>query len=520
MFFETSRPVTRTEFFNRKRELRELQQTVDILRKGNTRYLALLGPRKIGKTSLMRQFMVTLDDPQVPSFLLDCWEKRPTPDTFFQDYLVQTIDSFLQSGGAPGCSQSLRASLLSESRLLAALADLQSSGISSLVRASELLLALRARDYSDTLFAGILDLPEQVAQETDRYWVVLLDEFQELQALNQFKAVQEYAGDVFALLRSRWQQHRRVNYIVAGSRLTMMRDILIRERAPLFQHFRLVEVSPFSDDDARKLVEDLSRSAGRAIPRDLISRLVQLVGCQPFYLQVLGSELCTQPELDETAFKQVFQETLFDATGTLYLYFQDMVGRMVGRSASLERTLIQLAHSPGTLTKVARDLGVPTGGLKSWIDRVADLVIVEDGVYQIADPALRLWLKSRSEVGLALPPLVLGDEAEKMVASRMAATGFDLVYQSRASRGAFDLLAILGSKELGVQVKKSGLPYYLTRDELQRMQHVAKNLSRTPILALVDEGDVRFYDVRALRASGRSCKIDSSTPSIENMFEV
>jgi hypothetical protein len=40
MFFESSKPVTGPEFFNRQRELAELQRSVEILRQGSTHYLA------------------------------------------------------------------------------------------------------------------------------------------------------------------------------------------------------------------------------------------------------------------------------------------------------------------------------------------------------------------------------------------------------------------------------------------------------------------------------------------------
>jgi len=520
MFFEVSRPVTKAEFFDRERELQELLRTVEMLQRGSTRYLALLGLRKMGKTSLLRQFMAMVEAPQVVPFLLDCWEKRPTPQAFFQDYLVQTVDSFLQGRNSTPRVRSLRASLLQEDWLLAALADLRGLGIAALTLASDLLLALRHRNFSDTLLSGILDLPEQLAQETDHYFVVILDEFQELQDLNNFKVIREYAGDVFALLRARWQQHRRVNYIVAGSRLTMMREILTRERAPFFQHFKIVEVGPFQKTEARHLLQELSQATARPIPDELINRILELVGTNPFYLQVLGEELCARPDLDEATFKIVMQENLFSATGTLSLYFQDLVGRAVGRSASLEQTLIRLAQQPGTLSQVAANLGVPTGGLKSWIDRVADLVVVVDGVYQIADPALRLWLIRKSEAGLALPPLVLGDEAEKAVARRMAAAGFELVYQSRASRGAFDLLAISQTQEVGVQVKKAEWPFYLSRDELGRMRYWAEQLDWAPLLALVSESGVFFYDVRTLAATDGSCRIDEETPRVEYLLEI
>jgi hypothetical protein len=43
MFFESSKPVTGLEFFNRTKELAELVDTVELLKKGSTKYLALIG---------------------------------------------------------------------------------------------------------------------------------------------------------------------------------------------------------------------------------------------------------------------------------------------------------------------------------------------------------------------------------------------------------------------------------------------------------------------------------------------
>lgn len=117
-----------------------------------------------------------------------------------------------------------------------------------------------------------------------------------------------------------------------------------------------------------------------------------------------------------------------------------------------------------------------------------------------------------------LPVLVLGDEAEQAVARQMAAAGFNLIYQSRASRGAFDLLAISGTKEIGIQVKKAHLPYYLPREKLHLMKHWAERLRWIPLLALVIEKDVRFYDIHHLQIKGRSCRIDEETETIDNLL--
>ncbi|MBI4701010.1 MAG: hypothetical protein HY744_07605 [Deltaproteobacteria bacterium] len=74
-----------------------------------------------------------------------------------------------------------------------------------------------------------------------------------------------------------------------------------------------------------------------------------------------------------------------------------------------------------------------------------------------------LWLRWRGPGGCVIPMSVVGGEAERRVAELLAQTGFELVYQSRASRGAFDILAVRGDQRLGLQVKRSRPPLRFTR---------------------------------------------------------
>jgi Holliday junction resolvase len=279
-------------------------------------------------------------------------------------------------------------------------------------------------------------------------------------------------------------------------------------------------LGPFERREALHLLRSRSEGEQRPIPRDICEGILDTVGTCPFYLQIIGAELCRMPAIDQGAFKVALQRVLFDADGRLHLYFGNLVSKIVGRSASIERTLIALAARPGRLSDVAGRLGVAAGTLKSWIDRCRDLVEVENAVYRINDPCLALWLRAKSDEGAVLPAVVLGNEAEKRVARQMAPAGFELVFQSRASRGAFDLLAVRGSVEVGVQVKKASRPFYLSKDELGRMKHWSKRLGWVPVLALVEEDEVLFYNVAARRPSGKGCRFDARTPRIENLLDV
>lgn len=52
------------------------------------------------------------------------------------------------------------------------------------------------------------------------------------------------------------------------------------------------------------------------------------------------------------------------------------------------------------------------------------------------------------------------------------------------------------------------------------MQHWARRLGWIPLLALVDESEVRFYKVARRRISARRCRFDAQTPQVENLLEL
>jgi AAA+ ATPase superfamily predicted ATPase/Holliday junction resolvase len=520
MLFEGSRPVFGPEFLNRKAELDRLAGTVTALRKGATRYVAVLGPRKMGKTSLLRELIRRSQAPGVACLLIDCWEKKATPHAFFREYLACVLDSFVAQAAHSAVTRSLKASLAVPAELTMCMAEFRGLGLKAVDAACEALLQIESGNLSDSVLTRVQDSPEQLAAETGVRFVVVIDEFQELKDLNLFPAIRDGVGDIFAFFRARWQTHAHVNYLLSGSQPTVMREILTAQRAPFFQHFDIMTLGPFERREALHLLRSRSEGEQRPIPRDICESILDTVGTCPFYLQIIGAELCRMPAIDQGAFKVALQRVLFDADGRLHLYFSNLVSKIVGRSASIERTLIALAARPGRLSDVAGRLGVAAGTLKSWIDRCRDLVEVENAVYRINDPCLALWLRAKSDEGAVLPAVVLGNEAEKRVARQMASAGFELVFQSRASRGAFDLLAVRGSVEVGVQVKKASRPFYLSKDELGRMKHWSKRLGWLPVLAIVEEDEVLFYNVAARRPSGKGCRFDARTPRIENLLDV
>ena len=141
----------------------------------------------------------------------------------------------------------------------------------------------------------------------------------------------------------------------------------------------------------------------------------------------------------------------------------------------------------------------------------------EDGLYELTDPVFGLWLSWRQPGGSIVPMTLVGDDAERQVAEHLARLGFDLVYQSRASRGSFDLLALRAGAHLGIQVKRSALPLRFPAAAWDRMAADAERFGwRWVVAAVTAEGSVTLLDPSRARR-GREARIDVGA-AIDNLL--
>lgn len=296
-------------------------------------------------------------------------------------------------------------------------------------------------------------------------------------------------------MRSVWQHHKRVAYVVSGSRRSALSNIVLAPNAPFFQHFDLMDIGSLSPADAATLLVECSRDAV-PIPAETAASLVQTFGGHPFYLQLAGEAVSSGPaEADPASVKAILQSLVFSRTGRLALYFQNVFDRLVGNSSTLAATLVALSAGPRPLGELASAINASPASTLKYLARLEDAVSApEGGRYALADPVFAIWLRWRSPGGAVVPMSVLGDEAEEAVAAQLAKMGFELVYKSRASRGAFDLLALRGTVQLGVQVKRRPLPLTFTRSEWQRMAADARRFGWSWIVAANARSETHLLD--------------------------
>lgn len=491
--FKSALPVADADFFGRGDELARLEKLVDDLVDQSTpRWMAILGQRKIGKTSLVREIERRVRRPGVTFVVMDLFERLPITAEVFRTCALRTLDALLGTEVGLSVEQIVRRPEYA-SRVLA------SPSIAALpAQTRDLVAQLPTMDLDADGIAWCLRLPELLAHALDHHVVIAWDEFQELASLSGSRK----GGDLLATMRSVWQQHVRVAYWVSGSAPSMLRELVASTHSPFFMHFDIMELEPFSERDAIALLRSASDSL---LDEAMARRLYSTVGGHPFYLQVCGEELLRAgPPFDESSLKETVQRLVFSSSGRLALYFARQYASTVGRSAHAAAALAAVAAAPVDglrLVDVAKTIGVPAGDASRYLERLGDAVQKSDQKrYRLRDPTFALWVRWREPGGRAVPMSILGDEGERLVASLLSSMGFDLVYQSRASHGAFDLLATRGLLQLGVQVKRSRLPLRFSITDWNRMEAEAARFGWNWVIAAVDSGrGVVFLDPAAAR---------------------
>jgi len=491
--FRTSTPVTDGAFHDRTVELSQLTRRVEQLRAGAPRWLAVLGVRRVGKTSLVLELVRRNRHDDVRFVVLDCFEDQPLGFDIFRRLALRTVDAFF--GRELGASLEALATRPDEYR--AALTEVRAfSGLDRALRAD--LLSLCEVPANAKTAALALALPDRLATATRQYCVVAWDEFQELAKLPAAR------GGVLSLARAIWQRHRRTTYVICGSERSLLQELVTSERSPFFQHFDFMELGPMNPAEARSLLRR-SGPPGRSVPAAVAKQAVEILGGNPFYLQLFGEVLTAgEPPYDVGLVRQVYSELLFTRTGRLSLYFAREFDRLVGNAATLAATLESLVDGPLRTMEVAQRTGASSGAVVRYLERLGDAVVRgEDQRWSLVDPVFAMWLRWRQPGGAVVPMTVIGDEAELEIARRLSALGFELVYQSRASRGAFDLLAVRAGIQVGIQVKRSALPVRFSKSAWARLHSDARRLDwRWLVAAVTPASQVVFFDPTRARAGG------------------
>jgi uncharacterized protein len=375
--FRYSGPLLhRSEIVDRETELEDM---LALAEGGHS--IRLIGARRYGKTTLLRQLMADAEESGMATALVDL------EDVLSIGELVVRIER--------AYATSLKGKVRSA---VEALFNVWNVGLS--LGAGGFTATLSARPTTDTesVLLRVLDLPRELHERTGRRTLVIFDEVQDILAIR--------GAD--GKLRSVIQHHDGfASYAFAGSAPGLMDQLFADPKRPLLEQAVGVELSPLPLDQVADYVESRFQSSKRNAGSAL-QPIVEFTRGHPQRTMLLAHCLWRHTPDGTTADEQTFATAQADALHHAQSHLRAIFKAL---SANEKRVMIALANLPGSPREQANAaaVGLNPNSASNTLEGLRASADVLDlrGRTVITDPLFELWLRRR---GLSGAPSV--DDAD------------------------------------------------------------------------------------------------------------
>ncbi|HLF18165.1 MAG TPA: ATP-binding protein [Candidatus Omnitrophota bacterium] len=445
-------------FLGRQDVLNVLKKRMTDLKEGYRQNIALLGYPYVGKSFILYHFLRNLDDRDVIAIYLDL-ENKDFP-YFLDKFIGSLLYNFSKNCNLP----------LSEN--ISVLLETTKQVIPHTVQVIRKVQADFTNGKSNAAYQGLLALPEVFTNETGKYCVLILDEFQGLKDYPLTNA--------FQVLGKKIMTQKRCLYVVSSSFAAEAKKIITEKLSLLFGNFETIVVEPFDLAASQEFIE--RRLAGIKVGGSLSSFLTDFTGGHPLYLELICREMISlsalhnQMEVYMPILAQAVENTLFDRWGVLSRHFELLVNEMfTGKgNRTMSELLISLANGHHKLEDLANDLGLKRVVLiKKMNNLLEKSIVVKNGkFYYYKDKLFKYWVKyvyQKRMKDVELAP----DKQQRMFKEEFQAhiESFKLATRQDFSSRVVDLLHCFDNESLHLKGRKYRLPQFReivpfrTRDE-------------------------------------------------------
>jgi len=385
-------------FTDREHHLALLALSKDLLAQGVRKHLAFSGFRRMGKTVILKEFLrrhlAEESDGPVAVAYLDLPRLAFTPEAF----AVQYIGSLLYWLG--GREEEKIEPYFDPTFQLTTVGRYGSKALSDHLLAFHQELQKEKPDQH-LLLEMAFNWPETWAQALGRRVMIILDEFPEILALNNYPQIH----DIIALFRAVLQAQSCVCYVVAGSMISLMERMFLKADSPLFVHFQLETVGPFGREDSDDLARKRLALVEPSVPPEVLAAVYQVTRGHPFYIyattmRVLEMASLLQKPLNLQTVQEAFVLETLSTTGRIYNLCRYILEESLqrARGETMPQAVLQvLARGVEglSLTQLARHLKRPSGAIRQVLNWLMEVDLVEqreDKTYAFRDPVLQLWV--------------------------------------------------------------------------------------------------------------------------------
>ena len=234
----------------------------------------------------------------------------------------------------------------------------------------------------------ILDLPEKIAKESGKKFVVCIDEFQNINEYDDSLGFQRK-------LRSHWQKHSSVCYCLYGSKRHMLLNIFNNYEMPFYKFGDIMFLPKIQEMNWIEFIRSRFEDTRKSISKEQCKKITELTKCHPYYTQQLSQQVWLRTSGKCT--NKVIEESFMGVIGQLSLLFTNILDTLTPKQINF---LLAVAHkesnfsSKEVLEKYKLGTSANIKNLKkATLEK--DLIDIMPGEkIELQDPLFEYWLKA------------------------------------------------------------------------------------------------------------------------------
>jgi hypothetical protein len=213
--------------------------------------------------------------------------------------------------------------------------------------------------------------------------VLILDEVNAIAEWEEFR-------DILVKLRSFAQETDGLNLLVGSPH--SLYELTKNEWSPFYNIFYQLRIGPLADSEADELIRVPASGIGLVITPDAITRIKQLSGNKPYYIQVLGTKICERLMKEKTVLNSVDLEEVDLAVDGTIEQLDTHFSRLWERCTEYQRNVV-MALCSGQDAEFKRLMGDLQYRTEFSLLRDRDLIWRQGNSYSFAG-LLGEWLRN------------------------------------------------------------------------------------------------------------------------------
>lgn len=238
---------------------------------------------------------------------------------------------------------------------------------------------------NDPIGEDILDLPQQIATKKKKKIVVCIDEFQQI---GEFRDTMKFQKT----LRTHWQNHSDVAYILYGSKKHMMLHIFGEYNSPFYRFGDMMFLPKIANEEWQTFIVNRFKETGKSITAELAGFLAEQVENHPYYVQQLAQY--TWLRTTDICSKAIIEGALQAMLNSLNLQFVNLMDTLTEKQRNFLCAVSDGAKNLSSTDTLQRYQLGTSGHIRVLKEALTkrDLIDVTGKEIEIQDPLLKRWI--------------------------------------------------------------------------------------------------------------------------------